>query len=62
MMEKFVLEMNRNDEKKSNCKCMKNNHTKVEDFDKIVPIVQVQMGKFGVRDVLLDGEFRMNIF
>jgi hypothetical protein len=41
---------------------MKNNHTKVEDFDKIVPIVQVQMGKFGVRDVLLDGGSRMNIF
>jgi hypothetical protein len=29
--------------------------TKIEDFDEIIPVVQVRVGKFGVRDALLDG-------
>jgi len=29
--------------------------TKIEDFDEIIPVVQVCVGKFGVRDALLDG-------
>jgi hypothetical protein len=35
--------------------------TKVEDFDEVMPVVQVQVGKFKVRDVLLDGGSHVNI-
>jgi len=35
--------------------------TKVEDFDEAMSVVQVQVGKFEVRDVLLDGGFNVNI-
>jgi hypothetical protein len=34
---------------------------KVEDFDEAMSVVQVQVGKFEVRDVLLDGGFNVNI-
>jgi hypothetical protein len=34
---------------------------KIENFDKVMPIVQVRMGKFEIRDVLLDGGFNVNI-
>jgi hypothetical protein len=35
--------------------------TKIEDFDEAILIVQVCVGKFGVRDVLVDGGSGMNI-
>jgi hypothetical protein len=35
--------------------------TKVEDFDEVMPVVQVRVGKFEVRDVLLDDSSRVNI-
>jgi hypothetical protein len=35
--------------------------TKVEDFDEVMPIVQVWVKKFEVRDVLLDGGSNVNI-
>ncbi len=35
--------------------------TKVEDFDEIMLIVQVQVGNFEKRDVLLDVGFMVNI-
>ncbi len=35
--------------------------TKVEDFDETMPIVQIWVGKFEVRDVLLEDGFGVNI-
>jgi hypothetical protein len=35
--------------------------TKIKDFDEAILIVQVRVGKFGVRDVLLDGRYSVNI-
>jgi hypothetical protein len=35
--------------------------TKVEDFDEAMSIVQVRVGKFEIRDVLLDGGSGVNI-
>ncbi len=35
--------------------------TTVEDFDEAISVVQVHIGKFRVRDVLLDGESGVNI-
>jgi hypothetical protein len=34
---------------------------KVEDFDEAMHVVQVKIGKLGVKDVLLDGKFGVNI-
>jgi hypothetical protein len=34
---------------------------KIEDFDETILVVQVHIGKFGVRDVLLDSKFNANI-
>ncbi len=34
---------------------------KVEDFDEVMPIVQVWVGKFEIRDVLLDDGSSVNI-
>jgi hypothetical protein len=33
----------------------------VENFDEAMPIVQVRVGRFEVRDVLLDGDFDAKI-
>jgi len=35
--------------------------TKVEDFDEAIPVVQVRIGKFGMRDVLLNDKSNVNI-
>jgi hypothetical protein len=35
--------------------------TKIEDFDEAIFFVQVRVGKFGVRDVLLDDGSSVNI-
>jgi hypothetical protein len=35
--------------------------TKVEDFDEAIPVVQVRVGKFRVRDVLLNDKSSVNI-
>jgi hypothetical protein len=35
--------------------------TKVEDFDEALPVVQVRVGKFRVRDVLLNDKSSVNI-
>ncbi len=35
--------------------------TKVEGFDEAIPVVQVCIGKFGVRDVLLNDKSSVNI-
>jgi hypothetical protein len=37
------------------------NTIKVEDFDEAILVVQVRVGKFEVKDVLLDGGFGVNI-
>jgi len=34
---------------------------KVEDFDETILVVQVHIGKFGMRDILLDGRSNANI-
>jgi hypothetical protein len=34
---------------------------KVKDFDEAIPVVQVRVGKFEIRNVLLDGRFGVNI-
>jgi hypothetical protein len=34
---------------------------KVEDFDEAILVVQVCIGKFGMKDVLLDGRSNVNI-
>lgn len=33
----------------------------MEDFDEVMLVVQVHVGRFGVRDVLLDNESNVNI-
>jgi hypothetical protein len=35
--------------------------TKIKDFDEAILIVQVRVGKFGIKDVLLGNEFSVNI-
>jgi hypothetical protein len=35
--------------------------TKVKGFDEAIPVVQIRIRKFKVRDVLLDGGFGVNI-
>jgi len=35
--------------------------TKIEDFDEAILVVQVRVGKFGVKDVLLNGGSSVNI-
>jgi len=35
--------------------------TKIEDFDEAILIVQIRVGKFGIRDVLLNGKSNVNI-
>ncbi len=35
--------------------------TKVEDFDEAIPVVQVHIGKFRMKNVLLDGKSDVNI-
>jgi hypothetical protein len=35
--------------------------SKVEDFDKAIHVVQVRVRKLGMKDVVLDGGFRINI-
>ncbi len=34
---------------------------KAENFDEAIPIVQVQVGKFEIRDVLLDRRYGVNV-
>jgi hypothetical protein len=34
---------------------------KIEDFDEAISVVQVYVGNFGVRDVLLDNRSNVNI-
>jgi hypothetical protein len=34
---------------------------KVEDFDEVMPVIQVWVGKFEIRDVLLDNGSNVNI-
>ncbi len=34
--------------------------TKIKDFDEVMPIVQVCVGKFGIKDVLLDNGSNVN--
>jgi hypothetical protein len=38
----------------------KDTTTKIEDFDEAILVVQACVGKFGIRDALLDGEFGVN--
>jgi len=35
--------------------------TKIEDFDEAILVVQIHVGKFGIKDVLLDGGLGVNI-
>ncbi len=35
--------------------------TKIEDFDEAILVVQICVGKFGIRDVLLDGGSSVNV-
>jgi hypothetical protein len=56
MVEKSLIKM-REDQVVDVCKVT----TKVEDFDEAMSIVQVQVGKFEIRDVLLDDGFDVNI-
>jgi hypothetical protein len=35
--------------------------TKIKDFDETILVVQVWFGKFGIKDVLLDGGSHVNI-
>jgi len=56
MVEKSLIKM-REDQVVDVCKAT----TKVEDFDEVMPIVQVQVGNLEVRDVLLNGGFHVNI-
>ncbi len=57
MIEKSLMKMKKN-QVIDVCKV---SQLKVEDFDEAMPIVQVQIGKFEVRDVLLDGRSGVNI-
>ncbi len=56
MVERSLIKM-KEDQVVDVCKI----RTKVEDFDGAMLVVRVQMGKFEVRDVLLDGGFDVNI-
>jgi hypothetical protein len=56
MVEKSLIKMKEN-QVANVCKIT----TKAEDFDKVMPIVQAWVGKFEVRDVLLDGGSIVNI-
>jgi hypothetical protein len=56
MVEKSLIKM-KEDQVVDVCKIT----TKVEDFDEAMLDVQVRVGKFEVRDVLLDGGFGVNI-
>jgi hypothetical protein len=56
MVEKSLIKT-REDQVANVCKVT----TKVEDFDEVMPIVQVRVGKFEVKDVLLDSGFDVNI-
>ncbi len=47
-------------EKRLGCRCLQSNN-KCEDFDEAMLIVQVRVGKFEVRDVLLDSGSSVNI-
>jgi hypothetical protein len=57
MMEKSLMKMKTN-QVTNVCKV---NTVKVEDFDEAIPIVQVRVGKFEIKDVLLDGRSDVNI-
>ncbi len=35
--------------------------TKIKDFDEAIPVVQIRIRKFGMRDVLLNGKSNVNI-
>jgi hypothetical protein len=35
--------------------------TEIKDFDEAILVVQIHVGKFGIRDVLLDGGLGVNI-
>jgi hypothetical protein len=35
--------------------------TKAKDFDKAMPVVEVRVGRLGVKDLLLDGQSKINI-
>jgi len=56
-MDKYLLKMI---EPQMNDVC-KVTTIKIKDFDEVLLIVQVQIGKFGVWDVLLDGRCSVNI-
>jgi hypothetical protein len=56
MVEKFLIKM-KEDQVIDVCKVT----TKVEDFDETMLIVEVRVGKFEVRDMLLDGGSSVNI-
>jgi hypothetical protein len=56
MVEKSLIKM-REDQVADICKVT----TKVEDFDEAMLVVQVQVGKFEIRDVLLDDGFDVSI-
>jgi hypothetical protein len=56
MVEKSLVKM-KEDQVADVCKII----TKVEDFDEVMLIVQVWVGKFEVTDVLLDGGSGVNI-
>jgi hypothetical protein len=56
MVEKSLVNM-KEDEVADVCKVI----TKVEDFDEVMLVVQVRVGKFEIRDVLLDGGFDVNL-
>jgi hypothetical protein len=56
-MENFLMKMKTN-QVTDVCKV---NIVKAKDFDEAIPIVQVRVGKFEVRNVLLDGGSSVNI-
>jgi hypothetical protein len=57
MMENFLMKMKTN-QMTNVCKV---SIVKAKDFDEVITIVQVQVGKFEVGDVLLDGGSGVNI-
>jgi hypothetical protein len=57
MMEKYLMKMKTN-QVMDVCKV---NTIKAEDFDEAIPVVQVQVGNFEVKDVLLDKASSVNI-
>ncbi len=56
MVEKFLMKMKTN-QVTNVCKV---NTLKAEDFDEAIPVVQVRVGKFETKDVLLDGGSGVN--